>query len=613
MINLPSLLKPTPHQHPWQWAETHCSISSASGIEVGEYRYGRAPYLRGISEALSPVVRDKDGDWVLNQTRKVVIQKAAQLGVSYCALHWIGFSMAAHPCPMLIVGPTEDYCKKLANLKLSELLKTTKPLEGLVRQSKQKGFGQERLSMFFPNGSLMLIGSNSPADLRQISVRNVLVDDFDGCSNEVGAEGNLESLLGGRVSSFGSASKMCFISSPTIKDHSNIEKAYLASDQRRYKISCSQCGAWSALEWKDIKFNSTDMSVAPTWQCPACRNHLSEQAVKDATADGVWIPTFPGRETAGFHLNALYCAWIPWKQLVQEWRDAQSDTTRLQTFLNIRLAQTWKRARSPELDLQMKHVLDGRTDYVPAEIPDVAFLTGGADIQKDRIECLIEAWDRNGHSWYVDHLILKGDPSVTEGMNLWSELGDKLKSAGVLACGIDSGGLSTGSTYDAAHLLQEQYGIKCFLLKGSSTPRTAIVPAARKDATTVVAPRSNRRLELWLVDTNRAKEEFFLSLTRGERHYHVDTSPEFVAQLFAETRTEKIDRGAVKIVYIKHSERARNEGLDCSVYSLAAKELLKTVFGFTPATYNSQRLPTLIHTKPRTIEFARTSRYGGAF
>ena len=76
--------------------------------------------------------------------------KAAQVGCSYAALHWLGFAMVAHPCPMLIIGPTQDYVKKLSNLKLSELLKTTKPLEGLVRQSKQKGFGQERLSMFFP-------------------------------------------------------------------------------------------------------------------------------------------------------------------------------------------------------------------------------------------------------------------------------------------------------------------------------------------------------------------------------------------------------------------------------------------------------------------------------
>ena len=120
-------------------------------------------------------------------------------------------------------------------------------------------------------------------------------------------------------------------------------------------------------------------------------------------------------------------------------------------------------------------------------------------------------------------------------------------------------------------------------------------------------------MELWIIDTNRAKEEFFLSLTRGERHYHDNTSTEFVAQLFNETRTEKIDRGAVRIVYIKESGRTRNEALDCSVYSLASKELLKTVFGFTPSSYNAQRLPNLIQQKPRKIEFARTSRYDGAF
>ena len=172
----------------------------------------------------------------------------------------------------------------------------------------------------------------------------------------------------------------------------------------------------------------------------------------------------------------------------------------------------------------MKTVLESRTDYASADIPDLAFLTGGADIQKDRIECLVEAWDRNGQAWYMTHHILKGDPSVVDGMSLWAELGDLLHSAGVLACGLDSGGLSTSSTYDGAWRMQEEFGVKCFLLKGSSTPRSSIVPTQRKDSTTIVAPRSNRRLELWLVDTNRAKEEFFLSLDTWRTslpHHHV--------------------------------------------------------------------------------------------
>ena len=74
--NLPDLLKPSDHQYPWQWAEANCFISSASGLETGPYSYGRAPYLKGISEALSPFTKTAKGDWVLNQTRKVVVDES---------------------------------------------------------------------------------------------------------------------------------------------------------------------------------------------------------------------------------------------------------------------------------------------------------------------------------------------------------------------------------------------------------------------------------------------------------------------------------------------------------------------------------------------------------
>ena len=88
--------------------EEHCSITSASGLEVGPYSYARAPYLRGISEAVSPVTRTGDGTWELNPTKTVCVMKAAQVGVSYAALHWLGSNMVLFPSPSLIIGPSED-------------------------------------------------------------------------------------------------------------------------------------------------------------------------------------------------------------------------------------------------------------------------------------------------------------------------------------------------------------------------------------------------------------------------------------------------------------------------------------------------------------------------
>ena len=85
--------------------------------------------------------------------------------------------------------------RRLSNLKLKELLTTTKPLQDLVKRATADNFGQEKLSYHFPDGSLMLVGSNSAADLRMLSARFALVDDFDVCADSVGDEGDLLGLI----------------------------------------------------------------------------------------------------------------------------------------------------------------------------------------------------------------------------------------------------------------------------------------------------------------------------------------------------------------------------------------------------------------------------------
>ena len=463
------------------------------------------------------MVRNEKNEWELNPIKTVCVMKGAQLGCSYMALHWLASNMIQFPAPSLVIGPTEDYMKRLANLKIKELLTTTEPLRDMVRRSVESNFGQERLAYYFPHGSLMLIGANSPADLRMLSARFALIDDMDACPATVGNEGDLLGLVRGRLSSFGPVSKLLAISSPTISGLSNIEALWEQSDQRHFHFTCPVCDHFVRIAWKNIKFVRDDLDVDPTFECDNCLAHSTEEEVKAAMAHGIWKPKFTDRDVVGFHVSALLPAWVNWRDLAQEFVAATGDVKKLQAFINLRLGEPFEKRKRDD-GPQIRELMKRRKVYDLDQIPEQAFVTGGCDVQGDRIEVLIESWDKTGQSWFVAHHVVRGDPSVTEGMSIWAELGQYLESKKVLALGIDSGGLATSSVYDAAILLQEQFAIKTFLLKGASTAKDSFVPEKRGDATVVIAPRTGRRVELFLVDVNRGKEELFAQIKSGFRH-----------------------------------------------------------------------------------------------
>jgi phage terminase large subunit GpA-like protein len=59
-----------------------------------------------------------------------------------------------------------------------------------------------------------------------------------------------------------------------------------------------------------------------------------------------------------------------------------------------------------------KRLYDRREQYKIGTVPrGGAFLTAGADVQKDRIEVEVVAWGRGKESWSVDYRVFEGDTS----------------------------------------------------------------------------------------------------------------------------------------------------------------------------------------------------------
>jgi phage terminase large subunit GpA-like protein len=115
-----------------------------------------------------------------------------------------------------------------------------------------------------------------------------------------------------------------------------------------------------------------------------------------------------------------------------------------------------------------------------------------------------------------------------------------------------------------------------FAIKGGSDPRLAIWP--RRPA----RPKAGRESALFIVGSTAAKEIVVSRLgieTPGPGYCHFPPRDiDYFEQLLAEKPIRRIVNGVHKRVWVK-AGNARNEALDCRIYSLCALHALRS-YGF---------------------------------
>src|SRR5690606_21432988 len=212
-----------------------------------------------------------------------------------------------------------------------------------------------------------------------------------------------------------------------------------------------------------------------------------------------------------------------------------------------------------------------------AEVPHgVLFLTAGVDIQDDRIECEVVGWGRDLESWSIDYRVIEGSPALQE---VWDDLEDHLTGVWETADGqtfrlrsaaIDSGGHHTQQVYK---FCKKNAGRKWFAIKGASTPYQPLAP---KKWTLV----GNSKTRLFTIGTDTAKDEIFSFLQveepgPGYCHFPAHYDDKYF-EVFCAEKKKTIWRGGRSVrKYVKVSQSARNEALDCRVYATAARAIMR--------------------------------------
>lgn len=578
-----------------EWADRHRILSTKAAAEAGPYRTGRTPYMAQIMDDLSPS----------SDIRGVYLMKGAQVGATEVANNWVGYVVAHAPASMMVVQPTVELAKRLSQYRIDPMIKASPELAKRILPARSRDSSNTIYSKGFPGGQLTLTGANSAVGLRAQPVRYLVLDEVDSYPIDVDDEGDPVTLALARTRSYGYRAKFFMPSTPTIKGISRIEREYLASDRRHYFVPCPLCGHLQHLQFKNLRWRKHRPETVQ-YRCSGCGKQFDEHHktwMMDPANGAEWIPTAKKADIEraqvarirGYHLNSLYSplGWCSWQEIARDWLAAQDNDAMLRAFVNTVLGEAWQdRGDAPDWE----RIYERAGGWPIGKIPDGAVvLTGGADVQRDRIEVSVWGWGAGIRSYLVDHVVLTG---TTARRDVWKKL-DRLLTRewpsvdGSRRLRMSRLAVDSGDQAEMVYRWVRRVGTPDVVaVKGmAGFRRMSPVDGPSLIERTERGRRTRAGVHLWTVSVDVFKRELYqwLRLTiapdedqdaeygsegpPGYVHLPDGVPAEWCRQLVAERLVRTTDkRGYPKLEW--QQTRPRNEALDCRVYARAVAWLM---------------------------------------
>lgn len=548
-------LRPPPLIDLPTWVESNVRLPSTVAAQSG--RMILMPWQREVARSIgNPLVE------------RVSLLKSARVGATQLMVAGIGHYALNDPASQLVVMPSESDCKML----LTSIIEPTFAASPTLRTALTENVSgrDTMLSRHYPGGSLALVSGASPKNLRARTARVLWIDEVDGLDVSAGDEGDPVALAIRRTMTYGSRRKIVMASTPVDERTSRILRAYEEGDCRVWELPCSQCGVFHEIEWKDIRWPEGRPEDA-YFACPSCGGVTEESGKAAMIEAGRWRPTKP--EVSGHHsyrLATFGASILPtaaWGTLACEFLAAKRDPALLKTWINTVAGQVWRDDSEglDDADLMARREAIG-LDRIPR---DVVILTGGCDVQHDRLELTTLGWTAEGRALVLAHEILWGD---VFGDELWIALADALKrrwphpdggTIGYDAALIDSGdGQTVDKVYDFTRGRAAQRVFPC---KG--------IPGFREMPVKLGNVATRKWVRLQLVGVDVIKRRIMGMVTAAQVRFS-DTLGDGWFEQFTGERLQTRYRKGVPILEWHRLSGRRVEALDCAVYAVAARSLV---------------------------------------
>ena len=545
-----------------KWAETYRYVSLervADPALAGRWKNSTTPYLVGIMDAVTEA-----------GVNEILFLKSSQVGGTEAINNILGYFIHIDPATIQYVCENEGKARAWSVESFAPMIRDTPVLKQIFGEAKERDSTNMIESKAFRGGHFALGWATSPATLSSRPRRVILTDETD--AFEPTKEGDPVKLAEARTKTAGSQRKIIHVTTPRDKETSRVYPMWEDSDQSKYFVPCPGCDEFQVLEWKNVHWDEDPLDAYMV--CVHCGVQIENSDKFEMIARGEWRPTNPeysGNRRA-FWICELYSPFTTWGEMAVAFLEAKKHRDTLKVFVNTRLAEFWEE-QGEEIEFAD---LTFKREIYEAQVPNgVLVLTAGVDVQDDRLEIEIVGWGRDNESWSIDHHVIYGSPGL---FDVWDQLEDYLLTPLTDASGaerrvqaacIDTGGHHTDM---AAKFTKANAGRRWFAVKGANVSGQPIVAKPK------IVGRSKYRL--FMVGTDTAKDEIFSYLrvaepgSPGYCHFPEDRDENYFKQLCAEKKITKYTMGVARQVYVKVSEKARNEALDLRVYATAARAIL---------------------------------------